>query len=110
MQVRLLNKRVKKELGELGVEARASFEHSVHLMQQFGTYALGMPHVRKLHNTFLWEIRMKDRQGIARAIFATVKNDEIVIVHAFRKKTQKTPQQAIALALQRWKELTYEKE
>jgi phage-related protein len=34
-----------------------------------------------------------------------VETKEIIILHAFRKKTQKTPEQTIALALQRLKEV-----
>ena len=42
---------------------------------------------------------MKGRSGIARAIFVTVADKQIVVVHAFIKKTQKTPRAAIETAL-----------
>jgi phage-related protein len=98
IKARVLNKRVQKELEALGKEALAEVQRTVELMNKAGTFAFGMPHVRKLQNP-LWEIRVSDRQGIARAVFASVIRDEIVILHAFRKKTQQTPQQAIDLAL-----------
>lgn len=103
MKARVLSKRVQKELEELGKEALAEIQHTVELMSKAGTFAIGMPHVRKLQNP-LWEIRVSDRQGIARAVFASVIKGEIVILHTFRKKTQQTPQQAIDLALKRLKE------
>lgn len=53
----------------------------------------------------LWEIRMRGKSGIARAIYVTVAERRIVVVHAFVKKTDKTPQAALALALSRSKEL-----
>lgn len=48
---------------------------------------------------------MKGRDGISRAIYVTASGKQVVIVRAFIKKTQKTPQREIRLALQRAKEL-----
>ena len=50
-------------------------------------------------------MRINGRDGIARAIYVTAKDRRIVIVHAFRKKTRKTPQAAIRTALSRMQEL-----
>jgi len=44
--------------------------------------------------------------GIARALYVTAKEQRVVIVRAFIKKTEKTPTGEIELALQRAKELT----
>ena len=57
------------------------------------------------HSRQLWEIRLKGKAGIARAIYVTVKEQRVVIVRAFIKKTEKTPTGEIDLALQRAKEL-----
>ena len=105
MQLAILNRRVEKELLALGSEAQAALDRTIELMRRHGTYALGLPHVRKLHGTKLWEIRLKDSKGIARVIFVALRVDEIIVLHAFRKKTEKTPKQAIELALQRLKEI-----
>jgi phage-related protein len=48
---------------------------------------------------------MSGRDGIARAIYVLAERRRIVIVHAFVKKTQKTPPAAIRLALKRAKAL-----
>lgn len=104
MQIRFLDHRVAKELNELGDEAQAALAKIQVAMEEHGTFALGMPHVRKIQHP-LWEIRIKDRRGIARAIFAIIEKDAIMILHAFRKKTQKTPQEAIDLALKRLREV-----
>jgi len=58
------------------------------------------PHVKHLEGR-LWEMRLKGRSGIARAIYLTAAGKRIVIVRAFRKKTQKTPRREIILALKR---------
>jgi hypothetical protein len=48
---------------------------------------------------------LQGRAGIARALYVTAKEQRVVIVRAFMKKTEKTPAGEIVLALQRAKEL-----
>ena len=60
-----------------------------------------MRHVREQ----IWEIRLKGKAGIARALYVTAKEQRVVILRAFIKKTEKTPTAEIDLALQRAKEL-----
>lgn len=105
MQLTILNRRVEKELLALGSDAQAALDRTIELMHRHGTYALGLPHVRKLHGTTLWQIRLKDKKGIARVVFVALAVEEIIVLHAFRKKTEKMPKQAIDLALQRLKEM-----
>jgi len=45
------------------------------------------------------------RDGIARALYVTVKEKRVVVVRVFIKKTQKAPCAEIELALQRAKEV-----
>ena len=45
------------------------------------------------------------RDGIARALYVTAVGRRVVVVRAFIKKTQKTPNREIELALKRAKEL-----
>ena len=85
-------------------DMQARFIHISGLLEEFGPQQVGMPHVRSLGRK-LWEIRMSGQFGIGRAIYITLHAQRIVILHAFVKKTQKTPQRAIELALQRMKEL-----
>ena len=62
-----------------------------------------MPHIRSLDDK-LWEMRVSGRDGIARGIYVLVTDKRVVIVHAFIKKTQKTPARALRLARTRAKE------
>lgn len=66
------------------------------------TFPLGLPLVRKMGNN-LWEIRSTISQGIVR-IFFTIENNFLILLHGFVKKTQKTPEQELAVALARLKE------
>ena len=66
------------------------------------SWPIGMPLVRALGNE-LWEVRSSLAQGrIARVLFC-VTGGQMVLLHGFIKKTQKTPKQDIDLALKRMK-------
>ena len=62
------------------------------------------PHVKHLEGK-LWEMRMKGKDGIARALYVTVSYERVVVLHAFTKKTQKTPSRALDVARTRAKEV-----
>jgi phage-related protein len=70
---------------------------------EFG-WPIGMPYCRSLGRGLL-EARSDLSGGrIARVIFCIVKN-EMILLHGFEKKTQKTPQRDIELALKRKQEI-----
>jgi hypothetical protein len=54
----------------------------------------------------LWEIRCELMQGRISRILFCVHDGRMVLLHAFIKKTQKTPDADLALALKRKKEIT----
>jgi phage-related protein len=103
-RVEVLNDIVRAEIAALPEDIRAKLSHIVDLMVAVGPERMREPHVKPLRDK-LWEMRMSGRDGIARAIYMAVRGRRIVILHAFVKKTQKTPPQAIRLALARAKEL-----
>ena len=103
-RVEVLNQAVLKELDSLPRDMRAKLDHIVHLIEELGLHQVREPYVKPLRDK-LWEMRVKGRDGIARAIYVTVRERRIVILHAFRKKTRKTPKAAIRTALSRMKEL-----
>jgi phage-related protein len=51
------------------------------------------------------EMRFRDRSGIYRVIYVLISGGQIVLLHAFMKKTSQTPQQNIELAQKRLKEV-----
>ncbi|MEZ5357122.1 MAG: type II toxin-antitoxin system RelE/ParE family toxin [Bryobacteraceae bacterium] len=66
------------------------------------SWPIGMPLVRALDRG-LWEVRSNLARGrIARVLFC-VAGEQMVLLHGFIKKTQKTPAHDIALALRRMK-------
>ncbi len=68
---------------------------------------LGMPFTRSMGNG-LFEIRAESKEGIGRAFFCTVVGNKVIILHAFIKKTKKTPQKELKIARQRLKEVRHE--
>lgn len=56
------------------------------------------------------ELRIKDRSGAYRVFYYTKLAKSVLIFHAFRKKTQKTPLHEIALARIRLREMLHEKD
>lgn len=69
---------------------------------QYG-WPVGMPLIEKLEPA-LWQVRSHIRDGIARVIF-TVEGHEMVLLHAFVKKTPKTPPSDLKIARQRLADL-----
>lgn len=92
------------ELDALAPDVRQRFARIVELIEQYGMTAMREPYVKHLEGK-LWEMRMKGKDGIARAIYVTAKGERVVVVHAFVKKTQKTPQDALEVARKRAKEV-----
>ncbi len=80
-----------------------AFKH-LKLLETFGN-KLGMPYSKRiLYN--LYELRIRGQQEIR--IFYCFRQSQAVIVHAFIKKSQKTPQNEINTALKRISSLTQE--
>lgn len=54
----------------------------------------------------VWEIRIRDDRGVQhRVLYAVLKRD-LLLLHAFKKKTQKTPKRDLDLAHKRLKTAT----
>jgi phage-related protein len=102
--VETLNRVVDAELEALPADMRARFVHISRLIEEFGVERVREPHVKHLRGP-LWEMRMKGKDGISRAIYVTASGRRVVVVRVFVKKTQKSPNREIELALQRAKEV-----
>ncbi len=103
--VAFLNEAVEQELDDLPREFRASFERIVHLIEIDGLHKVHEPYTKHLQGP-LWEMRLKGKDGIARAVYVTMRDRRIVVVHVFIKKTQKTPRRVLEIALRRAKEIS----
>ena len=102
--VETLSSTVDAELQELPADMRARFHHVARLIEEFGLEHVREPHVRHLEGP-LWEMRMKGRDGISRAIYVTATGRRVVVLRVFVKKTEKTPRREIELARKRAQEV-----
>jgi len=85
------------ELDDIPEDMQGRFLRISGMLESFGPAEVGMPHVRHLEDE-LWEMRMRGRDGIARAIYFSAKGHRLVVVRVFVKKTEKTPRREIDLA------------
>ena len=60
-------------------------------------WPLGMPLVRKLEKS-LWEVRITLTNKEIVRVFFTVKDGLMILLHAFKKKSQKTPPNELDIA------------
>jgi phage-related protein len=65
---------------------------------------LGMPHTQAMGEG-LFGPRLKAAEGIGRALYCTMTEKRIMILHQFIKKSDKTPLKELALARRRMKEV-----
>ena len=98
--VETLNAAVDEEFDALPADMRARFVRVCELIAAVGLTRVGAPHVRHLTGA-LWEMRLRGKDGIARALYVTVQDRRVVVLRAFIKKTQKTPRREIDLARRR---------
>lgn len=68
---------------------------------------LGSPHTKPMGDG-LFEIRAKAKEGIGRGFFCYMDGPNIQVLHAFVKKSQKTPKKDLDLAKDRMKEVKNE--
>ena len=99
-RVVLHDERVVAELEAQSDDMRARFVRIANLIEIQGLERVREPYVKHIEGK-LWEMRMKSKAGIARALYVTASGQRVVVVHIFAKKTAKTPRRAIRLALQR---------
>lgn len=97
----------REEIEALSLKMRAKLEHVLNLLQDYGPSYVHEPYVKHVQDK-LWEIRLKDKDGIARVIYILANKRRIVLLHAFVKKTQKTPKGALKIALKRIHEVNDE--
>jgi len=95
--VRALDDETKREIGTLL------------MVLQSGT-GLGQPQskpMKSIHQN-AYELRIKDKKGVYRIIYVLALRDKILIPHAFKKKTTKTPKKEIETSKKRLQELLNE--
>ena len=91
---------VAAELDAWPQELRAALTRIIERITSLGLERIGEPHVRHIEGK-LWEMRSSGKRIEGRALYVAASSRRVVIVLAFLKKTRKTPNRLIELALRR---------
>ena len=102
-EIEYFHARVLAEVESWPVDVVADYAHLVELLAEHGPN-LRLPHSRALGDG-LFELRPHGSGGIGRAFYCFLIGKRVVIVHAFIKKTQQTPDKELKLARKRAKDL-----
>ncbi|MBI3443305.1 type II toxin-antitoxin system RelE/ParE family toxin [Candidatus Woesebacteria bacterium] len=92
---------VKEFMEEQNEEIYAKILRSIKLLRYGGPF-LKPPDARKIDKN-LYELRIRGKEAIR--IFYTKTEDGYILLHAFKKKTQKIPKKELKIAIDRVKEL-----
>jgi phage-related protein len=103
--VETLNTVVDSEIEALPADMQARLVRIGNVIEAFGFQGLPANTIKHLEDK-LWELRIRGRDGISRALYVTADKQRVVIVRVFVKKTQKTPKHELELAPQRLKDVT----
>ncbi len=87
---------VNQFLDGLDSNTRAKLLKIINYIKNYGANSVPK-HTKKLTGTNLWEIRTLGKIN-ARIIYFTSKNNTIILLHGFIKKSQKTPKNDLEIA------------
>lgn len=93
---------VKEFLDSLSSRQAANVLEAMEFLKTFGI-RLKEPYVKFIGDK-IYELRVKDKDGIYRVLYFAASGRRFVMLHGFVKKTQKTPPKDLALARNRMKE------
>jgi phage-related protein len=99
------HERVLSEIESWPVEVLADYARLIELLAEHGP-SLRLPHSRALGDG-LFELRPRGRSGIGRALYCFMIGKRIVVLHAFIKKSQQTPDAELRIARKRAKEIQH---
>jgi len=102
-KITFYSERLEAEIHAFPAGLLARFLRYAERMEIYGP-DLGMPHTRAMGKG-LFELRLKAEEGIARVLYCTMVGHQVVMLHQFIKKTEKTPRKELNIALKRMKEV-----
>jgi len=106
-QIVFYNHKVEAEILNWPTGIVASFSKIAQRIEEYGPN-IGMPFTNPMGDG-IFEIRARGIEGIGRGLFCLEIDQKVIILHAFIKKTPKTPKEDLDLARTHLKELRNEK-
>ncbi len=102
-EVRYFDQRLLDDIKSWPTDIYADYLRLLELIAAYGPL-LRLPHSRAMGEG-LFELRPRGKSGIGRAFYCFVVGRRVVILHAFIKKTQKTPDTELKIARHRAKQV-----
>lgn len=102
-KVDFFNESVEEAILAMPTKIQARMIRLLELIEKHGAN-LGPPHTEPMGDG-LFEIRAKAQEGIGRSLYCYMKGKHIIVLHAFVKKSAKTPKSELHLALKRKREV-----
>lgn len=97
--------KVRAEIESWPADILADYARIAELLMEHGPN-LRLPHSRAFGEG-LFELRPRGKSGIGRALYCFLMGRRAVILHAFVKKSQQTPDRELKLARKRMKEMLH---
>jgi phage-related protein len=97
------SERVQNEIYNLPTGIAVRYVRLTDMLIEFGPN-LRMPHPRAMSAGW-FEMRISGKEGIARVFYCTAQEQQIIMLHSFVKKTEKTPKRELEIARRRQKEV-----
>ncbi len=104
-EILYFHERVLTEIESWPVDVLADYARLVELLAEHGP-SLRLPHSRAFGDG-LFALRPRGRSGIGRAFYCFLMGKRVVVLHAFVKKSQQTPDRELKLARKRFKEVQH---
>jgi phage-related protein len=104
-EITYFHERVLSEIQSWPIDVLADYARLIELLAEHGP-SLRLPHSRAFGDG-LFELRPRGRSGIGRAFYCFLVGRRVVVLHAFIKKSQQTPDSEMKLARKRLKEVQH---
>ena len=91
-------------LDSLEINSQSKILRILHNVEEYGLDSV-IPHIKKLSGTPFWEIRILGKENI-RVIYVVLVRFSVLVLHGFKKKTQKTPLKELETSSRRYHEYT----
>ena len=99
IEIKILNKHPREFIFSLEDATIGKVFRSFELLEVFG-HTIGMPHVRHIERD-LMELRVRGKQEVR--LFFTFRNNAVIVMHGFVKKTMRIPAKELKIAQTRLK-------
>lgn len=103
-EIEYFHERVLHEIESWPMDVLADYARLVELLAEYGP-SLRLPYSRACGDG-LFELRPRGRSGVGRAFYCFLVGKRVVVLHAFLKKSQHTPDRELKLARKRLKEVS----